>query len=342
MATSVPTGFHRVNTAEMEGPFIKGHVYFNSAKGMIYLATGTGADSLELFSSHVKNVTYNPSSETLTITSSPTASNPTGITTISLSAYAKKNMTGELSDLDTENNSSLVAAINEVLALLNSGGGKNITVTESTSQEYAKIYTIKQGEVVVGTINIPKDLVVESGHVEVNPSGQPAGTYIVLTLANAASSKVYVNVGSLVDIYTAKENATQVQVAIDPVTREISASIVADSIGNNELANNSVTRNKIRNGEVTAQKLASNSITLEKLALDVVAVLDGKLEADDITTGSANGSISVGGTDVLVKGLQQTAFMPPSQFATSSDLSQLSNLMQQYIDEKLNWQSWEE
>lgn len=342
MATSVPTGFHRVNTADMEGPFIKGHVYFNSVRGIIYLATGTGADSLEPFSSHVKNVSYNPSSETLTITSSPTVSNPTGITTINLSAYAKKNMTGELSDLDTENNSSLVAAINEVLALLNSGGGKNITVTESTSQEYVKIYTIKQGGVVVGTINIPKDLVVESGHVEVNPDGQPAGTYIVLTLANAASSKIYVNVGSLVDIYTAKANAAQVQVAIDPVTREISASIVAGSIGNNELANNSITRNKIRDGEVTAQKLADNSVTLEKLAMDVTAVLDGKLEAGDITTGSANGSISVGGTDVPVKGLQQTAFMSPSEFATPDNLTELSGLMQQYIAERLNWQSWEE
>ena len=39
--------------------------------------------------------------------------------------------------------------------------------------------------------------------METNPYGQPSGTYLVLTLANATSDKVYINVGTLVDIYTA-------------------------------------------------------------------------------------------------------------------------------------------
>ncbi len=39
------------------------------------------------------------------------------------------------------------------------GGGETgvVTIEESESEEYQKIYTIKQGETVVGTINIPKD-----------------------------------------------------------------------------------------------------------------------------------------------------------------------------------------
>lgn len=47
-------------------------------------------------------------------------------------------------------------------------------------------------------------MVVSSGKVVVNPEGQNEGTYLELTLSNATSDKVYINVGKLVDIYTAK------------------------------------------------------------------------------------------------------------------------------------------
>ena len=39
-------------------------------------------------------------------------------------------------------------------------------------------------------------MVVKSGAVETNPTGQPAGTYLVLTLANATEDKIYINVGN--------------------------------------------------------------------------------------------------------------------------------------------------
>ena len=164
---------------------------------------------------------------------------------------------GDTDNLSTTNK-TVVGAINEVLAAVGTGGtAAVVTMTEGTDANYAKVYTLRQGDTLIGNINIPKDMVVKTGAVEVNPEGQPEGTYIVLTLANATEDKIYVNVGTLVDIYKAKASAAQVQIAIDSETREISATIVAGSITATELAENAVTTAKIADGNVTKAKLAA-------------------------------------------------------------------------------------
>lgn len=164
---------------------------------------------------------------------------------------------GDVDDLATTNK-VLVAAINEVRNAVSAGGtAAAITMTSDTTTEGAlKSYTIKQGDNVIGTIDIPKDMVVESGEVVTNPEGQDEGTYIKLVLANVAEP-LYVNVGNLVDIYKAAAGAAQVQVAIDSVTREISASIVAGSINTTELADNAVVTAKIADANVTKAKLSA-------------------------------------------------------------------------------------
>lgn len=174
-------------------------------------------------------------------------------------ADANAEMIGNLSDLDTSSKGNLVDAINETLANLsaNEQAGK-VTMEESTSSDYAKVYTFKQGGASIGSVNIPRDLFVESGEVVVNPTGQPAGTYIKLVLANSTSDVIYVNVGTLVDIYKAEANATQVQLAIDSSTREISATIVGGSITATELAADAVTTVKIANKNVTRAKLSDD------------------------------------------------------------------------------------
>lgn len=131
--------------------------------------------------------------------------------------------------------------------------------TSITTEGCLKSYTIKQGENTVGTIDIPKDLVVVSGSVEVNPEGQAEGTYIKLVIANQ-TDPLYINVGTLVDIYTAKADATQIQITIDNSTREIFATIVAGGVGTTELAENAVTTVKIADANVTLAKLAEDVI----------------------------------------------------------------------------------
>ena len=108
-----------------------------------------------------------------------------------------------------------------------------VTVTENgASGNTLKSYVLKQNGSTIGTINIPKDLVVSSGSVVVgnwvngvfteNASG--TGKAVKLVIANQ-EDPIYINVQDLVDVYTAAQGATEIQLAISN-TNEISATIV--------------------------------------------------------------------------------------------------------------------
>ena len=176
---------------------------------------------------------------------------------------AKESVEGKIGTLDNltmTNKTDLVVALNEVAASVEAGGTGSVVKisTETTTEGYAKSYTFTQGSTKIGVIDIPKDMVVSSGTVEKNPADKPEGTYLVLTLANATNDKVYINVGTLVDIYTAKAEATQIQLTIDSATREISANIVAGSITATELATDAIITAKIADGNVTKAKLSTD------------------------------------------------------------------------------------
>lgn len=162
---------------------------------------------------------------------------------------------GDVDGLSTTSKTA-VGAINEVLAAVGTGGTAAVVAVNAKggTDDYAQVYEITQGGVSVGTINIPKELVVESGEVVVNPSGQAAGTYIKLVLQNVAEP-LYIDVAKLVDVYTAAQGAAQVQLAING-SNEISATIVAGSIGTTELGDNAVTTAKIADANVTKEKLS--------------------------------------------------------------------------------------
>lgn len=167
----------------------------------------------------------------------------------------------DLGDVDalSTTNKTIVGAINEVLTAVGTGGtAATVTVTtDATSEGALKSYTIKQGTTTVGVIDIPKDMVVESGEVVTNPEGQAEGTYIKLVLANVADP-LFINVGTLVDIYKAEESATQIQLTIDSASRVVSAKVVAGSITATELAANAVTTEKIADANVTKAKLSTS------------------------------------------------------------------------------------
>lgn len=178
---------------------------------------------------------------------------------------------GDADDVSYDNTDSgltstdVQGAIDE-LATASAGGvaSKTIYLQDETSgqADYAKVYKIYQGAnspsaqtdpaALIGTINIPKDLVVSGGSVVTVEDGQDSegdstsvadGTYIKLRIQNQ-SAPLYINVADLIDDYTAQQNATQVQLAIS-ATNEISATIVAGSIGTTELADDSVTAAKV-------------------------------------------------------------------------------------------------
>ena len=146
-------------------------------------------------------------------------------------------------------------ALEALKALVEVGGsGSVITVDEDTTDTtVAKTYKIYQGGTktggattttggtLVGEITIPLDLVVEEGSVvtltfddstnklmdgatdvtEVvkgvggTATAADAGKYIKLVIANSNGDVLYISAASLVDIYTANNQTTEVTVAID-------------------------------------------------------------------------------------------------------------------------------
>lgn len=226
---------------------------------------------------------------------------------------------GTLADLDTTAKTDLVTSINEVRASVEAGGtGSQVTIdTTATTTGYLKSYTIKQGTNTVGVIDIPKDIFAVSGSVVVDPDADHTGTFVKLILENQ-EEPLYIDVASLIDNYTAQQSATQVQLAIDTSTREISATIVAGSVGTTELTDASVTVDKIADANVTKAKLATD-------VTDSLDLANSALQSDDIVTGNADGTIAVNGTDVAIKGFSDLAIKVGDGFSsiTSAEIQAL-------------------
>lgn len=181
-----------------------------------------------------------------------------------------------------------------------------ISTKETPTEGYAKTYEIKQLDGVIGTIDIPKDMVVSSGTVTENGEGVKV---IQLTLNNG--DVIEIPVADLVDIYTAEQSATQVQLAIND-SNEISASIVA------------------------------GSITKTELASDIVTSL-GKADSavQSVVSGATNGTISVDGTEVSVAGLKGAAFVDLSELEAAGAAAQALTDAKAYTDTALTWSAIE-
>lgn len=154
-------------------------------------------------------------------------------------------------------------------------GAFPVTITEATgSGDIAKVYTVKQGLNTIGTINIPKELVVTSGSVvtgtwsgtSFTESTSGTGKAIKLTIANQ-TTPIYINVKDLVDVYTAEDTSTiDITISTD---NKISASVKSDSIQTSMLVNSAVTTSKINGGAVTTEKIADDAVSYDKLAQSV-------------------------------------------------------------------------
>ena len=162
-------------------------------------------------------------------------------------------------------------------------------VKDDNSGDYAAIYHLQKTPNGSGTpvnvgaaINIPKDMVVESGSVETkSTSGAwgPAGTYIHLVLANADNSDLYINVGDLIEYVTSGSQAGDMVVVDIDAQHRVTATIT--------------------DGTITKGKLA-------QAVQDSLDAADSAVQS--VAEGSANGTIAVDGTDVAVHGLGTAAY----------------------------------
>lgn len=114
-------------------------------------------------------------------------------------------------------------------------------VKDETSADYAAVYHLTKGGVNVGAaINIPKDMVVESGSVvelaDGEVEGYTAGTYIKLVLANAGGDVLYINVNGLIEYVTSGSAAGDMVVIAVSDDHKVTATITDGSITLTKLA----------------------------------------------------------------------------------------------------------
>ncbi len=195
--------------------------------------------------------------------------------------------------------------------------GKDYTVTvdtTNTTSGAAKSYTLKQLGKNIATIDIPKDMVVSEGVVKkINtkpgdfPEGQQftPGTYIVLTIANKASNKLYINVSDLLDDKTVEgvagaditviANSSEGPVKITATINEkaVQTKHIADSaVITGKINSKAVTTAKIADGAVDTLQIKDNAVTTDKV-LDS-AITTGKINDSAVTTAKiADGAVTI-------------------------------------------------
>jgi hypothetical protein len=185
-------------------------------------------------------------------------------------------------------------------ALSLAADGLKVTIPKVTIPEYslkkldvattgmsASYQLTKDGTGIGAVIDIPKDMMVKSGSVQTYEAGSlPAGvtepgTYIVLVLNDAAETKLYINVGNLIEYVTSGSvEGDMVFINIDPQTHKVTATIT------------------------------DGTVTEVKLHADVKAKLDKAVSAvQEVKSGTTNGTIAVDGADVAVTGLADAAYV---------------------------------
>lgn len=201
-----------------------------------------------------------------------------------------------------------------------------VTITESTPEGFAKVYNIKQTSTGLNaTINIPKDMVVSSGKVETYTlSGEwgLAGTYLVLTLANATSDKVYINVGNLIEYVTSGSTINdQIQINIDN-EHKVTAILKDGSITKTQL--DSSIQASLGKADTAIQTVDSalSSTSQNPVQNKVInTALANKANASDLTSHTGNTTVHITADERNTWNNTSTALGSKA----SSDLSNVNN-----------------
>lgn len=164
-------------------------------------------------------------------------------------------------------------------------------IKDESSSDYAAVYHLtKDGANVGASINIPKDMVVKSGAVVTNPEGQTAGTYIVLTLANATEDKIYIPVDSLIEYVTSGSAADDMVVVSVSGDHKVTATITDGKVTKAKLdvsvqASLGLADTAVQDGEGVSAEGAYVSTTVEKV--DKKLKVSAALKVQEMSTASA-------------------------------------------------------
>ena len=325
--------------------YVEGEIYFETSTHLIKV--GLAGNTCEVYSG-VRSASWDSTNKKLTIVDQTgtnieldfaDVASATGVNSLlaglrddvnkKLDAPTAAGTAGQVLQLDASGNTvwySIPAATDYTVELDSSVGGDSDT--------FLKRYTIKQGasgsQTTIGTIDIPRDLVVTSGSVvsgtwanDEFTEGSGDGKAVKLTIANQ-SDPVYINVADLCDVYTAQQSAAEVQLAISNAN-EISASIVTGSIAKTKL--DASVQESLGKADTAVQSVAegagNGTISVDGTDVSVhglgtAAFLNASSLVQSVAEGAGNGTISVDGTDVSVHGLGSAAFEASTAFATAA------------------------
>lgn len=164
-------------------------------------------------------------------------------------------------------------------------------IKDESSSDYAAVYHLtKDGANVGASINIPKDMVVKSGAVVTNPEGQKAGTYIVLTLANATEDKIYIPVDSLIEYVTSGSAADDMVVVNVSGDHKVTATITDGKVTKAKLDANvqaslGFADSAVQSGEGVSAEGAYVSTSVAKI--DKKLKVSAALKVQKVSTASA-------------------------------------------------------
>ena len=220
-----------------------------------------------------------------------------------------------------------------------------VSITENTDDaSVAKTYVFTQCGTEIGSIKLAKELVVTAGSVkEVTEADVPyAGAkvgekYIELVIANQ-DAPIYVPAKDLVDIYTAKDGAAEVQVAISN-TNEISATLVNGGITEAKLHTDVATKlNKVWEevgvAEDLVDALANGQVKTNKEAIEAINNADTGIlkKAKDYADGLAGNYDEAGAAEAAEQNAKDYADSLAGNYDTAGAADTAEQNAKDYAD----------
>lgn len=220
---------------------------------------------------------------------------------------------------------------------------KLLSVTASLNYDTGtkKIQLIgKDGSTVISEIDATafiKDGMLDSAELVTNPDDKPAGTYFKLTWnTDAGKDVMYVNVTSLIDVYTAKENGGLLldghafSVDTTKIATVESVNAVSTKVNGLKINGQSVTGNTVLTGVDIKVDETENAQTIKaaiaSAASSGVQSIGGKTGAIGLVSGSTNGSVNLTISNdkqlrADIVGLKSAAYETADTFVKVSDIS---------------------
>lgn len=218
----------------------------------------------------------------------------------------------------------------------------SVTASLNYDTKTKKIQLIgKDGSTAISEIDAAafiKDGMLDNAELVVNPDGQSAGTYFKLTWnTDAGKDVMYVNVTSLIDVYTAKKDGGLLldghafSVDTTKIATVESVNAVSTKVGGLKINGQSVTENTVLTGEDIKVDKTENAQTIKaaiaNAASSGVQSIGGKtgaigLVSGGTTSGSVNLTISNDNqlrADIV--GLGSAAYKTADTFVKVSDIS---------------------